>query len=769
MQESENKRSPVADYLIKTVFDPVLWYTVIALSAIMYHYYDLYAFRFTVAAFAVSYTLFRLFDYINKHRLIGTVLYIAAGYLFFAATQEFISRGYQYYEKLMNNRSMSYGLWFITPQLALDYNVWYSCATFMLFSFFMCSVIYYFTRIRYRVFMSFLIFMIPFIIYGKEYELMEIPYVVLLLTGYIFLMVYCRQLRGDAETVVVRKKQLFASAGVFTVIFAIIASVVPKPQIKEDREAIETLIAAEKFTDRLVATLSAFRGTSSGGQFRRVSSNTRLYLAKSDEPLHFKVRTMTYYDYAYDTWSASQSDSRDSREITALPATLDIPSGKLAESILLAAKLDSDFAQTYGLTEFTGKEIKLPEERSVTLYSVFDSGKAVPVPQYARSVTDSSYTGDYLQMISGPLLTTGPSIRNNDDFTFTYSADTFFSDSTNKAFIDALSGSDYRRLLMEAEYILDAEMTEAYHEGEAERYSSAKSALKIIENERTVYQSAQEQLNYDDHERIRKLAASVTSGLPTEYEKARALEMYFFNNDYNYDLNYLKSQGENVESFIFNTKRGVCFEYATAMILMARSCGIPARYCEGYNMQTLFPNSKLGTNYTITAMDAHAYPELYIKGYGWTVFEPTISDGTLTEQREEGKESNGLARAGVILLIASLLALTAYIVSPFVIHKIFISRCRRKSPEKAAIAVMLRICRVYSISPENTSQEAEAYVKDYSGADISEAVVLFDAAAYGEAKLSPADREKLIGIYITSYEAYRETRKRSRRFRLKRS
>ena len=761
MQETERKRSPYAEYLLETLCDPVLWYTVIAMSAIMYHFYDNYTLRYTVASFAVTYVLFRLFDFINKHRFIGFFAYCAAAFLFFAATRECIDRGYVYYEEVLNTRPLNFGLWFITPQIALDYNVWYSNAIFLLFAFFMASVIYYFTRVRYRVFMSFLIFMMPFIIYGKEYEVMPIPYVVLMLIGYIVLMVYCRQLRGDADTVIVGKKDLFASSGVFVVIFAVIAMVCPKPVINENREGIEYLISAERFTDRLVATLSSLRGTSSGGQFRRVNSNAQLYYVEAVEGMKLKTRTFTDYDYDYDTWSASRADADRDKAFDDLPFQVAPETGQLARSILRAAELDAGFAQKYDLAQFAGKDITIPPTNKVKLYTAYDSGKSVPVPQNAQAFTGSSYSGGYSLIKTGTVVAEDDHIKIGDSFEFTYTADTFFQNVTNRRFIDAVSRPDYSTLLMDASDILYADMRDAI--GDTERYKKAELAYDTVTTERYVYKAAKEQLDYNENVRIHELADEITSKLPTEYEKAEALELYFYNNGFNYDLEYLKSQGENVENFLFNTKRGVCYEYATAMVLLARASGIPARYCEGFSMDTQFVNSRFGTNYVISAMDAHGYPELYIKGYGWVSFEPTITDGQAEQQREKNEASNGIKRAGMILLIGAVIVLMGYLASPFVTHRVFIIICRRKKPSAAAIAVMRRICRVYGITSANTSMEAADAVRIYSGADITEAAELFDAAAYGGEELSESERDRLIDIYIRAYEAFRTARKRNRR------
>lgn len=67
------------------------------------------------------------------------------------------------------------------------------------------------------------------------------------------------------------------------------------------------------------------------------------------------------------------------------------------------------------------------------------------------------------------------------------------------------------------------------------------------------------------------------------------------------------------------TKVGYCTQFATAMVMLARLNGIPARVAIGF-----LPGSALGDNrYEVLRSDAHAWPELYFPGLGWTRFEPT--------------------------------------------------------------------------------------------------------------------------------------------------
>ncbi len=93
-------------------------------------------------------------------------------------------------------------------------------------------------------------------------------------------------------------------------------------------------------------------------------------------------------------------------------------------------------------------------------------------------------------------------------------------------------------------------------------------------------------------------------------------------------MNYTKNPGdlpldidsakEYLDYFVFEKKEGYCVHYATAFVLLARHEGIPARYVQGYRVK---PKRKGYVR--VYESDAHAWPECYIKGVGWIVYEPT--------------------------------------------------------------------------------------------------------------------------------------------------
>lgn len=136
--------------------------------------------------------------------------------------------------------------------------------------------------------------------------------------------------------------------------------------------------------------------------------------------------------------------------------------------------------------------------------------------------------------------------------------------------------------------------------------------------------------------RVVQLAKQVTAGKNTPYDKAKAIESYLRTN-YPYDLEVpAPPQDQDVaDYFLFDLRRGYCDYYATAMVVLARSSGIPARFVSGYSPGSYdAPNAQ----YRIRELNAHSWPEVYFPEYGWIEFEPTGSQPEI-ERPEKTTES----------------------------------------------------------------------------------------------------------------------------------
>lgn len=123
-------------------------------------------------------------------------------------------------------------------------------------------------------------------------------------------------------------------------------------------------------------------------------------------------------------------------------------------------------------------------------------------------------------------------------------------------------------------------------------------------------------------ERIKELGHSLTGDLAGRYEKVRAVESYLEQNFiYTLDTKIPPPDQDFADHFLFESQEGYCTHFATSMVVLLRSQGIPARYVMGFA-----PGEKMeGTpdTYRITQEEAHAWVEVYLPGEGWAAFDPT--------------------------------------------------------------------------------------------------------------------------------------------------
>ena len=127
--------------------------------------------------------------------------------------------------------------------------------------------------------------------------------------------------------------------------------------------------------------------------------------------------------------------------------------------------------------------------------------------------------------------------------------------------------------------------------------------------------------------RIGEIANDWTDGATSDYDKVLAIQRHFhateFGFRYSTDVE-IDDSADALLTFLTQTKAGFCQQYATAMAVLARELGIPARIAVGYQAGTLQDNGR----YLVQTRNAHAWVEVYFAGYGWLQFEPTPGRGT---------------------------------------------------------------------------------------------------------------------------------------------
>jgi transglutaminase-like putative cysteine protease len=102
---------------------------------------------------------------------------------------------------------------------------------------------------------------------------------------------------------------------------------------------------------------------------------------------------------------------------------------------------------------------------------------------------------------------------------------------------------------------------------------------------------------------------------------ARALT-YFRTEPYVYTLEPPLLQGDPVDEFLFDTRRGFCEHYSSSFVVMMRAAGIPARPVTGYLGGEWNP---LAGYMLVRQADAHAWAEVWLQGQGWVRIDPTAA------------------------------------------------------------------------------------------------------------------------------------------------
>ena len=141
-------------------------------------------------------------------------------------------------------------------------------------------------------------------------------------------------------------------------------------------------------------------------------------------------------------------------------------------------------------------------------------------------------------------------------------------------------------------------------------------------------------------EQLYEMTARITANYETPYDKALAIQNYL-SRYYTYNLNVEAPPGnyDFVSYFLLRGREGYCTYFASAMTVLCRMAGLPARYIEGYLCQP-------GSDHVayVTGLNAHAWTEVYFEGFGWLAFDATPSQSNQSPDEtppEDPQDANG--------------------------------------------------------------------------------------------------------------------------------
>jgi len=132
----------------------------------------------------------------------------------------------------------------------------------------------------------------------------------------------------------------------------------------------------------------------------------------------------------------------------------------------------------------------------------------------------------------------------------------------------------------------------------------------LTENERNLFRNLPE----DSSPRARALAASWVTDQPSPQQVIDRAMDYLRSQPFQYTLTPPALGAQPVDEFLFETREGFCEHYASALTVLLRAAGLPARVVTGYQGGEL---NGIGDYYIIRQSDAHAWTEVWLEDRGW--------------------------------------------------------------------------------------------------------------------------------------------------------
>jgi len=261
-----------------------------------------------------------------------------------------------------------------------------------------------------------------------------------------------------------------------------------------------------------------------------------------------------------------------------------------------------------------------------------------PYTSYLRSKVGEVYDGLWRPLEYG--------YRDFDEITFVTPSITGYSGSDTHSFIvepNATMGG----------FLPHAQHTTELHLGYPIRYYSEQDTYftssifntsyqtiyrnyffepELLQTAQPIYSEPYLQVPEDLKTRLAPLALNITTSSTTPYDKLKMIESYLRAN-YVYDLNYTKAPPgtDPVEWFLFHEKRGVCANFNSAFVLLARSIGLPARLVTGYAVD---PDSEYQV---VMCRNRHTWSEAPFESLGWITFDATAAcPSCIKESSSEG-------------------------------------------------------------------------------------------------------------------------------------
>jgi hypothetical protein len=123
--------------------------------------------------------------------------------------------------------------------------------------------------------------------------------------------------------------------------------------------------------------------------------------------------------------------------------------------------------------------------------------------------------------------------------------------------------------------------------------------------------------------RVSMLTSNIVSSATNIYDKAVIIETYLRTMEYSVSSQTIPHDADTVDYFLFESKTGYGDYFASAMVMMLRTQGIPARLVLGFGPGEIQTEEEGEEGFLVRDKDNHSWPEVYFTNVGWVPFEPT--------------------------------------------------------------------------------------------------------------------------------------------------
>ncbi len=717
------------------------------LSANVFYAFDIPLLSWwSVAQLIVCVGVFVLCEFVRKHRFIGgtfiSLLIVGILYMYMRIV-------------FLVDWGTTYMYWFMSGGDSIPTTFAYLLSILLVFTTFFAMVIYYFSRALYRTSFLMLVSLIPFIVHVKLMHEMNMTYAVFTTALNIGAFLIHNRSEKDKGKRIVGNLAGLASIGLYTLLFLLMGLAVPKEEDTRYYYVFENLFLGGNVSTALPQEYSTMSEHSGNADNFEELNDRKLYEISSVDmgPLLYMTRqTFDYYDFENDYWYAEDYSSEPTLytyawEMEQKYADLSL----FAQALHAAEELSPGFLEKYGLENVPRDFIQRRDTLSITTTNFPSVAYITPPGTYSIVVkNDNNHSDSDFTMVSQTGI-----YQRTEGFLYkdlAYEA-TYYDTLASSASWISYGGSNISleksmEMLTELIILLEGSDNSDYYLTVCHFLDDIMAALEY----EAIYSANTTKIP----ERVRELALEITKDCTYDWEKAAALQKYFEENDFVYDLSY-RAPDDSVEYFLFKGKTGTCSDYASAYVLMARSVGLITRYAEGF-----VPDAEYGGQYVVRTDCGHAYPEVYIPNVGFVVYEATKpAIYNVTTQRRGGTGFAGylmvvgyrslLIFAGVSLSIALLLFIRL-ILGPYVSEAYFASTIKKATPSKAILLIYGRIRKKLTnktIGNALTLTPTEygnlfATIYDY---DMREFIDLVETAAYTDIVLQDGAKEKGLEWY----------------------